>query len=83
MLIPCLCLWMIRCFSLCVIHDGTGDGMLFIKDDNTVPPLVDLRIMEPGAAEEFGVGGYLSPYTPPAFPPMPVRIAPHLLRTGK
>ena len=64
-------------------HDGTGDGMLFIKDDNTVPPLIDLRIMEPGAAEEFGVGGNLSPYTPPSYTPMPMRIAPHLLRTGR
>ena len=62
--------------------DGKEDGMLFIKDDGLVPPLVDLRIMEPGAAEKFGVGGNLSPYTPPSYSPMPMRIAPHLLRTG-
>lgn len=63
--------------------DGSGDGLLFIKDDNIVPPLIDLRIMEPGAAAEFGSGINLGSYTPPAFAPMPVRVAPHLLRTGK
>lgn len=62
--------------------DGKEDGTLFIKDDNIVPPLVDLRIMEPGAAAEFGLGGNLSPYTPPSYSPMPMRVAPHLLRTG-
>lgn len=62
---------------------GKEDGMLCIKDDGIVPPLVDLRIMEPGAAEEFGIGGNLSPYTPPSYSPMPMRIASHLLRTGK
>lgn len=63
--------------------DGSGDGLLFIKDDNKIPPLVDLRIMEPGAAAKFGSGVNLSPYTPPAFTPSPVRVAPHLLRSGK
>lgn len=63
--------------------DGSGDGLLFIKDDNIVPPLIDLRIMEPGAAAEFGSGINLGSYTPPAFAPMPVRVAPHLLITGK
>lgn len=63
--------------------DGKEDGTLFIKDDNIIPPLVDLRIMEPGAAEGFGVGGMLSPYTPPSYVPMPMRIASHLLRTGR
>jgi len=63
--------------------DGSGDGLLFIKDDNTIPPLIDLRIMEPGAAAKFGSGVNLSPYSPPAFAPTPVRIAPHLLRTGR
>lgn len=63
--------------------NGTEDGKLSIKDDGTIPPLIDLRIMEPGAAEEFGVGGNLSPYTPPSYALMPLRVSPELLRTGR
>jgi len=63
--------------------DGSGDGLLHIKNDNIVPPLIDLRIMEPGAAAKFGSGTDLAPYSPPAYTPMPVRVAPHLLRSGQ
>lgn len=63
--------------------DGRGDGLLLIKNDNKIPPLIDVRIMEPGAAAKFGSGINLPPYTPPAFAPMPVRVAPHLLRSGR
>lgn len=43
------------------------DGRYWIKDDNVVPGLIDLRIMEPGAAAPYGVGVLLAPYTPPSF----------------
>jgi len=63
--------------------DGKDDGRLFIKNDNIIPRLIDLRIMQPGAAAEFGSCINLGPYTPPAFAPSPMRIAPHLLSSGK
>lgn len=63
--------------------DGSGDGLLHIKNDNIIPPLVDLRIMEPGAAVKFGFGVNLASYTPPAYAAMPMRVAPHLLSSGQ
>ena len=64
-------------------YDGSGDGLLPIKNDGVIPPLIDVRIMEPGAAAKYGVGVNLGPYTPPSYAPSPMRVAPHLLRTGE
>ena len=62
--------------------DGKDDGLLMIKNDNVIPQLIDLRIMQPGAAASFGSCIDLGPYTPPSFAPRPMRIAPHLLNSG-
>ncbi len=46
--------------------DDKDDGVLTVPDNDVVPPLIDLRIMEPGDASRFGDGVEI-PYTPPVF----------------
>jgi len=45
--------------------DGKEDGVMNIYDDQTVPPMVDFRIVYPGKLSKYpSVAG---PYTPPSF----------------
>ena len=62
--------------------DEKDDGLLNVSDDGKVPPLIDLRICDPGAAKGFAVAGNLEPYTPPSYTPLPMRVASHLLQSG-
>lgn len=41
-----------------------NDGVMKVKDDGRVPPLIDLRICVPGAAKNYGVGPDLGGYIP-------------------
>lgn len=43
---------------------GKTDGVMKVKDDNKIPPLIDLRICAPGAAKNYGVGPDLGGYVP-------------------
>lgn len=63
--------------------DGKEDGLLEIKNDKVIPPVVDLRIMDPGAAAGYAIKGNLEPYTPPSYTPSPMRIANHVLNVGR
>lgn len=63
--------------------DGKDDGLLNINDDGVIPPLVDLRICDPGAAKGYAVAGNLEPYTPPMYQPAPMRISRSVLETGR
>ena len=63
--------------------DGKDDGLLNISDDGLIPPLVDLRICDPGAAKGYAVSGNLEPYTPPSYQPAPMRIARSVLEIGQ
>lgn len=64
--------------------DGTADGVLNIPDNLDVPPLIDLRIVEPGKAADYGAGTS-EPYIPPVFAPGTIlmRVSPELMRTGR
>ncbi len=46
--------------------DGKEDGVMNIFDDGLIPPSVDVRIMEPGAAAKYAQEE-LGPYYPPKF----------------
>mgnify|MGYP000857331078 CR=1 FL=1 len=63
--------------------NGKEDGLLNIKDDGVIPPNVDIRVMEPGAAKAYANAGNIEPYTPPSYLPAPMRVAEYLLRTGR
>lgn len=43
------------------------DGVIYISDDGRIPPMIDLRIIDPGAARGFARAGRLEPYIPPIF----------------
>ena len=43
---------------------GTTDGVMKVKNDNRIPPMIDLRICAPGAAKNYGVGPDLGGYIP-------------------
>lgn len=60
--------------------DGKEDGLLNIEDDGVIPPLIDLRICDPGAAKGYATAGDLEPYTPPSYSPAPMRVARHILQ---
>lgn len=59
--------------------DGKEDGLLQIEDDGVIPPIIDLRICNPGAAKGFASAGSMMPYTPPSYAPVQMRIAPAVL----
>lgn len=42
------------------------DGVLNIPNNDVIPPIIDLRIIDPGVATEWGMSTLL-PYTPPAY----------------
>lgn len=44
------------------LADGINDGIFVIPNDNTIPPLMDLRIIEPGLS---GTNGTTEQYVPP------------------
>lgn len=44
---------------------SSDDGVLDIMDDGIVPPLIDMRIIYPGAAEPYAKPAY--PYVPPVY----------------
>lgn len=45
---------------------GKEDGVLNIPDNDVIPPIIDLRIIEPGIAPEWGMS-ILQPYIPPMY----------------
>lgn len=60
---------------------GRDDGLLNITTkDAKVPPSIDLRICDPGAAKAFAVAGNVEPYTPPSFAPSPMMVSKEVLR---
>jgi len=63
--------------------DGKEDGLLEIKNDKVIPPVIDLRIMDPGAAAGYAEKGNLEPYIPPVYSPSPMRIASYVLNVGR
>lgn len=64
--------------------DGSADGLINIPNNRDIPPLIDLRILEPGAAMDKWTGAP-GAYTPPAFSPaaMKMRVTPELMRSGR
>ena len=64
--------------------DGSADGLINIPNNLDIPPLIDLRILEPGAAMDEWTGAP-GAYTPPAFAPaaMKMRVTPELMRSGR
>lgn len=46
--------------------DGKEDGVLNIPNNDVIPPVIDLRIIEPGKATDWGMST-LQPYIPPMF----------------
>ncbi|MEA4918620.1 C2 family cysteine protease [Proteiniphilum sp.] len=60
--------------------DGRADGVLNIPNNSTIPPTIDLRIVDPGIASNFG-NGITKPYIPPTMKSneMQMRVASHLL----
>lgn len=56
--------------------DGREDGLLQIEDDGVIPPIVDIRVCNPGVAKGYAEKGSMMPYTPPAYLPAPARILP-------
>lgn len=60
--------------------DGKEDGAMNIYDDGVIPPMIDLRIVEPGAAAPY-MEDPLLPYTPPQFSASSFWLSPALMRT--
>ena len=60
--------------------DGTADGVLNIPDNSLIPPTIDVRIVDPGIASNFG-NGITEPYTPPSLKSIQskMRVANYLL----
>ena len=51
--------------KVCLLYtSGTTDGVMKVKDDGRIPPMIDLRICAPGAAKNYGVGPDLGGYIP-------------------
>lgn len=63
--------------------DGKEDGLLEIKNDKVIPPVIDLRIIDAGAAAGYAIKGNLEPYTPPSYALSPMRIARNVLNVGR
>jgi hypothetical protein len=68
-------------------HPGlpeNSDGLIPIPNDNKIPPIIDLRIVEPGKAADYGEGVNV-PYTPPAFTrtQMGMHVSPELKTTQR
>ena len=59
--------------------DGKEDGAMDILDDGIIPPLIDLRIVEPGAAAPY-MENPLLPYTPPQFSAGSFWLTPQLMK---
>jgi hypothetical protein len=62
---------------------GSADGQINIPDNNVVPPIIDLRVVEPGKAANYGSGTKV-PYTPPTFSAaqMVMRVSSEIMRAG-
>lgn len=60
--------------------DGTVDGVLNIPDNSLIPPTIDLRIVDPGKAANYG-DGVTEPYIPPTLrsSDLQMRVASYLL----
>jgi hypothetical protein len=71
-------------FSMRNPWGGEGDGVLNIPDNDVIPPLIDLRIVNPGKAANYAKG-IPTPYTPPFLAPSQkvIRVSEELLRTGR
>lgn len=71
-------------FSMRNPWGGEDDGVMNVPDNGIVPPLIDLRIINPGKASQYSKGIPL-PYTPPALSPSErvIRLSDELMRTGR
>jgi hypothetical protein len=63
---------------------GEGDGVLNIPNNSVIPPLIDLRIVNPGKAAKYAKG-LPGPYTPPYLSPsqQSIRVSQELLNSGR
>lgn len=63
---------------------GSADGQINIPDNSVVPPIIDLRVVEPGKAANYGSGIFV-PYTPPTFTrvEMIMRVTPEIMNAGR
>lgn len=71
-------------FSMRNPWGGEDDGVMNVPDNGIVPPLIDLRIINPGKAAQYSKG-IPTPYNPPALSPADrvIRISDELMRTGR
>jgi len=62
--------------------DGKDDGVLHIPDNGYIPPLIDLRIVNPGKA--ISMKKDIEPYIPPIFSSVnhELRVSPALMASG-
>ncbi|MFA7104033.1 MAG: C2 family cysteine protease, partial [Dysgonamonadaceae bacterium] len=62
--------------------DGKDDGVLHIPDNGYIPPLIDLRIVNPGKA--INMKKDIEPYIPPVFSSVTheLRVNPALMASG-
>lgn len=58
--------------------DGKEDGAMDILDDGIIPPLIDLRVVEPGAAFPYRIDPV--PYVPPVFSRNSFWLTPEMMR---
>ena len=71
-------------FSMRNPWGGEGDGVLNIPNNSVIPPLIDLRIVNPGKAAKYAKG-LPGPYTPPYLSPsqQSIRVSQELLNSGR
>ena len=67
-------------WGFCYDAPGELDGVLNVFRGE-MPSTIDLRVIYPGKAAQYGSGRF-DGYTPPSFAPQPRRVAEHLLRSG-
>ena len=71
-------------FSMRNPWGGEDDGVLNIPNNSTIPPMIDLRIINPGKAANYS-NGLPSPYNPPyaVLSQSKIRVSEELLKSGK
>lgn len=71
-------------FSMRNPWGGEDDGVYNIPDNGVIPPLIDLRIVNPGKAAKYAKGIPV-PYNPPYLAPAQkvIRVSDELLRSGR
>lgn len=71
-------------FSMRNPWGGEDDGVYNIPDNGVIPPLIDLRIVNPGKAANY-TKGIPTPYNPPYLAPAQriIRVSNELLQSGR